>query len=295
MKPEITLLILAAGKGSRYGGQKQLESIGPKGEFLFEYSIYDAVKVGFSKIIFILSEENYETFKNNIEKRKINTKIKIEYIIQKLKHKEIPKERTKPLGTAHAILSAKNKINNTFVVINADDFYGFNSFQKAKEFIQTKPNKNGIIGFKITETLSENGPVKRGILEMHNNKIKTITESKIENKNGKITITELKNQTSYEITENTYTSMGMIIFTVSIFKYLEKGFKTFLKNNKDLINSEYYITDVINKIIENKEEVELIRTNSKWTGLTYIEDKKETKKYIEKLIKEEKYPNTLWN
>ena len=178
MNKDITLLILAAGMGSRFGGLKQIEPMGPNDEFIIDYSVYDALKAGFTKIIFLIKEENYEVFKETIGKR-VEPHIKVEYCFQKNDNipegYEIPKERIKPLGTAHAILCCREKINEPFAIINADDFYGRDAYFKASEFLkqsyENKEDKYGMIGYLIKNTITEYGAVKRGVCQVENNKL----------------------------------------------------------------------------------------------------------------------------
>lgn len=292
-----TLLILAAGMGSRFGGLKQAEKFGPNGEYIIDYSIYDAIKCGFNKVVFIIKEENYELFRDTVGKR-IEGQIKVEYVFQKLDNipngYEIPKERIKPLGTAHAVLCAKNTINEPFVMINADDFYGYDAFKSASEFIDNNEKDIGIVGYDVTKTLTENGSVKRGILEVKKSNLIKITESNIRIQDDKILASPLGSNEEKEISKNTKVSMNMIIFREGIFEFIENNFENFLKNS-NLEKDEYLIPDIVMKSIEEKySQVKVIDTDSKWVGVTYKEDKDIVKKYINELIEKGIYKENLW-
>ena len=300
----MTLVIMAAGMGSRFGGLKQVEPVGPNGEFILDYSVYDAIKAGYTKIVFIIKEENYDLFRETIGKR-IESKIDVSYAFQKItdvpKNVEIPKDRIKPWGTSHAILSAKPYVNESFNVINADDFYGFDPYKKMKEFFDKNKdnNKYAMIGYKTINTMSLNGAVKRGICAQNKDGYLTnLVESSIEKKANKIIATPLDNaENKFEINENTLVSMNFFGFTPSIFEYLEEEMKEFFdKNKNNLEKCEFLIPNsVFKRIKENKVSVKVLDTNEKWYGVTYKEDKKDLVEAIRKMIEEKKYPRNLWN
>lgn len=302
MSKNLTLVIMAAGMGSRFGGLKQIEPVGPNGEFIIDYSIYDAVRAGFNKVVFIIKEENYELFKETVGHR-VEKQIKVEYAFQKQdnvpKNVAIPKDRTKPWGTSHAILSAKDKVDGDFLVLNADDFYGSDAFYKAAEFFNEKHSgvEYAVIGYKIANTMSENGAVKRGVCEVENDYLKKLIESSVEKVDGKIIATPLNGSNPFEIKEESPVSMNMFCFTKDIFKYLEDNLvKFFEENKKDLSKCEYLIPDsVYNSIKEGIAKVKVIPTTAKWQGITYKEDKEKLVNEINKLIKENVYPQKLWN
>lgn len=298
-----TLLIMAAGMGSRFGGLKQLEPVGPNGEIIIDYSIYDAIRNGFNKIVFIIKEENYDIFIEKIGK-KIEDKIQVEYVFQKLENLpvgyKVPEGRIKPWGTAHAILCAKDVINEPFVVINADDFYGNDAYRVISKFMEKENNSNkkeyAIVGYDVINTLTENGSVKRGICKIENGYLASIDEASIEMKDNIIEATSLVDEKVYTVEKDTKVSMNMMCFTPDIFKYLEKNFIDFLEESKaSPLKSEYLIPTVLAKgINEGYCNVSVINTTAKWAGVTYREDKESVVNYINELVKNGEYPNKLW-
>lgn len=292
----MTLVIMAAGMGSRYGGLKQIESVGPNGEFIIDYSIYDAIQAGFTKVIFIIKEENYEIFKSTVGKR-IKNHIEVEYIFQNNDNLpvNIPKDRTKPLGTAHAVLCCKNVINENFAIINADDFYGRDAYFKISNFIKNNKinNEFAVIGYNILETITDNGSVKRGICKIKNNYLVSLDESIISSDGDKLFAKTLLGNNEIHVDKNTIISMNMFGFTPKIFDLLEDGFKDFL-NNVDATN-EYLVPIEINKYIKKKLiNVSVINTTSIWYGITYKDDLNLIKGEINRLINDGVYPKNLW-
>lgn len=304
MKKDVTLVILAAGMGSRFGGLKQIEPMGPSDEFIIDYSVYDAIKAGFNKIVFIIKRENYELFKETIGKR-VEPHIKVEYTFQELnnlpKGWDIPSGRMKPLGTAHAVLCAKDCVNEPFAMINSDDFYGRDAFIKAYEYLSNTDNdssKYGMIGYMVANTLTENGSVKRGVCEVDsNNYLKSITESKIEKIGNEIVASPLDGSDSFTVNSDDTVSMNFLLFTPSIFGYIEEGFsKFFIDNKEDLLTSEYLIPDVVSNLIKNgRASMKVIRTTASWHGVTYREDTPDVKNSIKKLVDEGEYKENLWS
>lgn len=292
----MTLVIMAAGMGSRYGGLKQIESVGPNGEFIIDYSIYDAIQAGFTKVIFIIKEENYEIFKSTVGKR-IKNHIEVEYVFQNNDNLpvSIPKDRTKPLGTAHAVLCCKNVINENFAIINADDFYGRDAYFKISNFIKNNKidNEFAVIGYNILETITDNGSVKRGICNIKNNYLASLDESIISRDGDKLFAKTLLGNNEVSIDKNTVVSMNMFGFTPKIFDLFEDNFKEFL-NNIDATN-EYLVPIEINKYIRNKLiNVSVINTTSMWYGITYKDDLKLIRDEINRLINDGVYPKELW-
>lgn len=304
MKKDVTLVILAAGMGSRFGGLKQIEPMGPSDEFIIDYSVYDAIKAGFNKIVFIIKRENYELFKETIGKR-VEPHIKVEYAFQELnnlpKGWDIPSGRMKPLGTAHAVLCAKDYVNEPFAMINSDDFYGRDAFIKAYEYLSNIDNdssKYGMIGYMVANTLTENGSVKRGVCEVDsNNYLKSITESKIEKIGNEIVASPHDGSDSFTVNSDDTVSMNFLLFTPSIFEYIEEGFSNFFdKNKEDLLTSEYLIPDVVSNLIKDgKASMKVIRTTASWHGVTYREDTPDVKNSIKKLVDEGEYKENLWS
>lgn len=295
-----TLLVMAAGMGSRFGGLKQIEPMGPNGEFLIDYSVYDAKLAGFTKVVFIIKEENYDIFKKTIGKR-VEPYIETEYVFQddsnlKEKYKDL-QTRVKPLGTGHAILCAKDKVKTPFAIINADDFYGREAYVVASKYLDKIDDKHyAVVGYKVGKTLSPNGAAKRGICKEENGKLKDLIESSVEKIDGKIIAKPLDGDTEFIVEDDSLVSMNMLLFTPKIFDYLEEKLIKFLETNKnDLSKCEFLIPDVVKDAIkEDRVEVDLLSTNAIWHGVTYKEDKEEVVKAIDELIKEKVYPNKLW-
>ena len=297
------LVILAAGMGSRFGGLKQMEPLGPNGEFIIDYSIYDAVRNGFNKIVFIIKEENHQIFLDTIGKRienKMKEKnIKVEYVFQDTKNienrAELPKDRVKPYGTGHAVLCTRDVVHEPFIIINADDFYGNDAYKKLAEFIDNNESQEiGLVGYDVKNTLTENGSVKRGICEVNNGKLVTIKESKVEEIDGKIIASPLNGNPSFEVKETDKASMNMNSFYPEFFEYIDVKMDEFLKT-ADLEKDEFLIPDVITDAInDGTTSVNVINTKAKWVGVTYKEDRDSVIQYIQKLVDNGEYPNDLW-
>lgn len=304
MKKDVTLLILAAGMGSRFGGLKQIEPMGPNGEFIIDYSVFDAIKTGFTKIVFIIKKENYELFKETIGKR-IEGHIKVEYAFQELDNipegYNVPEDRVKPLGTAHAIYCAKDYIYEPFAMINSDDFYGRDAFIKAYEYLSKldiNSSNFGMIGYKACNTLTENGSVKRGVCDTDkDNYLVKITESKLERIDGTIKASPLSGENSFDIDDNSVVSMNFLLFSPMIFNYIMDGFDSFFKNNEDNMDTaEYLIPDLLSILIKNnKAKCLVLDTTASWYGVTYREDTPSVKKAIKNLVETHEYNNNLWN
>ena len=293
------LVIMAAGMGSRFGGLKQIEPVHKNGEFIIDYSIYDAIRYGFDKVIFIIKEENYEIFKETIGSR-IEDKIKVEYVFQKNDNVpfELPSDRVKPLGTAHAILCCKDAVKDNFLVLNSDDFYGRDAFRVASEYLKDKKDSNefGMVGYLVSNTLTENGSVKRGVCEIENGYVTNLVESSVEEKDGKIVATPLDGRDSFEVSNETLVSMNMFMFTPKIFELLESDFDEFYKNNVDnLLKCEYLIPDVVcDNIKKGNITFKALKTSAKWMGVTYKEDKEALVNGINSLVESGEYPDKLW-
>lgn len=294
------LLIMAAGMGSRFGGLKQIAPMGPNDEFIIDYSIFDAIKTGFSKVVFIIKEENYDIFKETIGAR-VEPHIPVEYAFQKLENVpefvNIPAERVKPWGTAHAIYCAKDNITEPFVVINADDFYGRDAFEVAANFIKNSQGKEyATVGYEAIKTMTENGSVKRGVIETNGEILKSITESSIIEDGDDILCTPLNGGADFRISKDALVSMNMLIFDLSVFPYIEEKMQLFFKENENnLEKCEFLIPDILDEA--NKEgyaSVKVLHTEATWYGVTYKEDTDFVRSSIKKLVEEDEYPNNLW-
>lgn len=301
-KVDKTLLIMAAGMGARYGGLKQIDPIGPNGEFIIDYSIYDAIMAGYNKVVIIIKEENYDIFRETIGKR-LENKIKVEYAFQRLEDLpegfSIPNGRTKPWGTVHAILAAKDLIHEQFTIINADDFYGKDAYLVSSKFIDNNTNSTSFLvtGYMIKNVLSKNGAVKRGVCKTINNKLEKLIESKVAVVENKIIAEPLDGSETFNLQPNDLVSMNMLTFTPVLFDYLEVSFKEYLMKNIDKLDTcEHLIPDAVYQmILEKKVSVEVLSTTAVWYGITYREDKDEVVENIQKLIKNGEYPENLWN
>ena len=298
-----TLLILAAGMGSRFGGLKQIEPMGPSGEFIIDYSIYDAKKAGFNKVVFVIKEENELVFKETIDKR-VEPYIETEYVFQQNdnlpeKYKELLKDREKPLGTAHAILCAKDKVGEPFAIINADDFYGYDAYKQASDYLDNVPKEHyGLVAYRLGNTLTPNGSAKRGVCEVNEKgELISLTESSVTLKGDMVEVKPLEGEKEpFTTSPKTIASMNFLLFTPDLFQTLEERFPNFLDQNKDnLEGCEYLIPIVLNELIEEEKiTVDVLETSATWHGVTYKEDKEEVTEAIKTLVKEKKYPNNLW-
>ncbi len=300
MKP--TLVIMAAGMASRYGSMKQIQQFGPGGETIMDYSIFDAIKAGFKKVVFIIRRDFAEDFKNIFEP-KLKGKIETEYVFQEmnkgLDSYSVPEGRTKPWGTAHAILCAKDAIDQPFAVINADDFYGSDGFKKAHDFLanECKEDVYAIVGYELARTLSEHGTVSRGVCEVDaSGNLKGISERlKISRQNGKM-VDEESETSKIELPEEAKASMNFWCFHPSIFSFIEKGFQEFLEKNINSPKAEYLIPLVADEWVKaGKGVIKVLPTSAQWFGVTYKEDAPVVKRSLDKLVEEKQYPATLWN
>ena len=294
------LLIMAAGMGSRFGGLKQIEPVGPNGEFIIDYSVYDAKKAGFDKVVFIIKEENYELFKETIGKR-VEPHMEVDYVFQKMEDipefVNIPETRVKPWGTAQAIYEAKDKITGPFLVINADDFYGRDSYFVARDFLQSDvEDKYSTIGYKAKNTMTKNGSVKRGVIKEDNGNLLSITESKLEYVGDKIIAKSLETGNEFEVDKEDLVSMNMLTFDPSIFPFIKKRMDIFFKENENNLDScEFLIPIEMERAIEEGKKVKVLNTNANWYGITYREDLDEVKNAINEMIEKGDYPYNLWS
>lgn len=299
MKP--TLLILAAGMASRYGSMKQTDAFGPHGETIIDYSIYDAIRAGFGKVSFIIREEFLESFKGIFEP-KLAGKIETDYVFQSydLSPFGIDKtiERQKPWGTGHAVLAAQNQINEPFCVINADDFYGFDAFEKMSLFLRNdvKDDYYSLMGYEVDKTLSDYGSVSRGICKVNSDgNLEEINErTKVYTKDGEI-VYEDDNGNTNPLDKDARASMNFWGFTPAIFKQSEAMFKRFVEANENNPKAEFFIPLMAEELVKTGEaKFKVIPTSSKWFGVTYKEDKPIVMKSLADLLANGSYPENLW-
>jgi len=300
MKP--TLFVLAAGMGSRYGGLKQLDGLGPNGETIMDYSIYDAIKAGFGKIVFVIRgsfENDFKTVVINKFKNLIDTDIVFQEISKVPEGSTYNPEREKPWGTNHAVLMGKDVIREPFAVINADDFYGQESFAILADFLRSvegKKNEYCMVGYRVGNTLSESGAVSRGVCVVDENQLlqNVVERTHIEEKGGEIIYVD-ENSEEVAISAITPVSMNMWGFTPDYFDYSEQYFKEFLAENGQKLKSEFYIPLAVNNlIVEGKATCKVLDTPSKWFGVTYAEDRPQVVLKINELIRKGTYPEKLF-
>jgi NDP-sugar pyrophosphorylase family protein len=295
----LTLLVLAAGIGSRYGGIKQIDGFGPNGETIMDYSLFDAIRAGFTKVVFIVREEILDAVREKFAS-KAQGKIEVDFVIQSL-DKFIPEqhhnpERVKPWGTGHAVLCAKDAIHEPFVVINADDFYGKESFASMADFfLKQQSQDHAMVGYTLKNVLSEHGSVSRGVGETDEQGFLTsvVERTTIVKENGKIIAKEKDGD--LVLSAEAPTSMNFWGFQPEIFDFASKMFTEFLKNNHQNIKAEFYIPLIANQIIHKKAgKIKVLGGGNIWFGVTYKEDKEEVSARIKSLIKQGQYPEKLW-
>ena len=297
MKP--TLVILAAGMASRYGSMKQVEGFGPAGETIMDYSIFDAIRAGFGKVVFIIRKEFADNLKGIFEP-KLKGRIETAYVYQELNYFTdeftIPAERTKPWGTAHAVLCAQDAVKEPFAVINADDFYGHNAFENAAAFLKVGcTEKNyAIVGYDLVRTLSDHGTVNRGVCGLdHDGNLATITERINIARKGDTIICE-DGLEPKELSVKTTVSMNFWCFDTSFFSYTQNLFGSFLANHGKELKSEFFIPIVADQFIKEGGKIEVIPTTSLWFGVTYKEDAPFVQQSLQQLIANGEYPDSLW-
>lgn len=298
---DLTLVVMAAGMGSRFGGLKQITPVDNDGNFLIDYSIYDAIKAGFTKVVFIIKKENLEIFKETIGKR-LEKKIKVEYALQDLNDVpekiQIPSKRVKPWGTIHAILAARNNINSPFVVINADDFYGKSSYKIVADFLKNKEKENASVSipYPFSSVDSKHGFVKRGVLSLKEDCVTKIIECNVGYEEDKVIAKPLNGNPPFEIAKDHPVSMNMFGFQENIVKDMEEYFKQFLFNpNNDLETAECLLPDFLeDSLAKNKIILKYRTSNAVWLGMTFKEDLEEVKNKLQELKNKKEYPNHLW-
>lgn len=300
MKP--TLLVLAAGLGSRYGGLKQLDGLGPNDETIMDYSIYDAVKAGFGKVVFVIRRTFEEEFKERVTK-KYEHLIPVEIVFQELDDLpegfELNPDRVKPWGTNHALMMGKSVINEPFAVINADDFYGRKSYQVICDYLsqlEHSKNKYCMVGYRVGNTLSESGTVARGVCETdENNNLTGIVErTQIKRNDGVVQFLDENNEW-ISLPDNKPVSMNMFGFTPDYFKYSDDFFVNFLKENEEKLKAEFFIPSLVNDlIVADKVEMKVLDTTSQWFGVTYQEDRPFVVSKFKELVDKGEYPSPLF-
>ena len=291
---DITLLIMAAGMGSRYGGLKQLDPVGPSGETIIDYSVYDAIRSGFNKIVFIIRKDFEKEFRSQITD-KYQDRIKVEFAFQDLNDLPqgftCPEGRIKPWGTGHAILTASELIQEPFVAINGDDFYGYESFKIVADYYQGEGATFSMVAFQLDKTLSEFGGVTRGLCTVRTDLLDTVVET------GDLMRTEdgISSDREIELDGSEPVSMNVWGFTPDLFKHLKAMFIDFLDKEGGEMKSEYLIPTVVNNLIRSgQKQVHVLRTSSKWFGVTYKEDKPFVSQQIQELIDDDTYPKKLF-
>ncbi len=295
-----TLLILAAGMASRYGSMKQTEGFGPSGETIMDYSIYDAIRAGFGKVVFIIRKDFAEDFKTVFDP-KLDGKIGVEYVYQDmdayLNGMSVPAGRTKPWGTGHAVLCAKDVVKEPFAVINADDFYGRDAFVKAADFLNNEcaENKYAIIGYELAKTLSEFGTVSRGVCEVNeDHDLLNINERTKIYRDNDIIIYE-ENEIKQQVPFNSSVSMNFWCFHPSLFPFTEKLFHHFVAENTENTKAEFFIPIIAEEfMLKQGGSIKVIPTAAQWFGVTYKEDAPGVQSSIDKLVSEGQYPQSLW-
>ena len=297
------LVILAAGMGSRFGGLKQMEPMDDYGNFLLDYSVYDAKRAGFNSVIFIIKKEFFEVFKDTIGKR-VEKIIKVEYAFQDLydlpEGFKVPEGREKPWGTAHAILAARDLIKEDFIIINGDDFYGQDTYRVAFEYLNSLPKGTegayANVAFKVKNTMTENGAVKRGVaFSDENHYLTKLVESNIEQVGDKIIATPLEGGEPFEVQPDDLVSMNLFCFNKDLIRHLKEKFPIWLKDNVNVPKSEFLIPSVIDELVhEGKATLKLLSTSSVWFGVTYKEDKPGVVKSLAELTEKGIYKKGLY-
>ncbi len=298
-----SLLVLAAGMGSRYGSLKQMDGIGPNNEAIIDYSVYDAIRAGFGKVVFVIRHSFEKEFREIFNTERFGGKIGVEFVFQELDSLPegftVPEGRVKPWGTNHAMLMARGVINEPFAIINADDFYGANAYIEMARYLtglEGSRNHYCMVGYELSKTLSEHGTVSRGVCETNDGGYLTrITEHlKISRENGRIVSNDEVN--GYQILpDNTPVSMNMFGFTPDYFDYSADYFVDFLKKNADNLKAEFFTGFMINHLIATKTaDMKVLSTGASWFGVTYKEDKPMVERNLRELIDAGVYPEQLW-
>ena len=294
-----TLLVLAAGMGSRYGGLKQIDSVGPNGETIVDYSIYDALRAGFAKVVFVIRKDIEQIFRMTVGAR-FERRVEVEYVFQELHNLplgfSVPAGRSKPWGTLHAVLSAAEAINEPFAVINADDFYGAEGYRSLAQHLRSDLRSYAMVGFVLRNTLSDFGPVSRGVCQVDGNAfLQGIVELKNIVRDGTHAMNTGATGQVTRLSGDEVVSMNMWGFTPSIFEQLREQFRKFLERSGSDLSSESYLPGAVNElVIAHQTRVRVLRTNDLWCGITYRGDHARIVESIGNLIRDGLYPKGLW-
>ncbi len=301
----MTLVIMAAGMGSRYGGLKQIDPVTPHGEFIVDFSIFDAKRAGVDKVVFIIKRENYDIFRETVGAR-IEGSVEVSYVFQDMdalpEGYSVPEGRVKPWGTGHAVLCCKDVVKESFIVINADDFYGADAYAKLAEFLKNVKTDNkahfAMVGYILENTITENGTVARGVCEIEDGLLKGVTErTRIKENNGVVQFME--DDKWYDVARDATVSMNFWGFTSELFGMLERDFKLFLEDVKsgkeDAMKGEFFLPYVVAKAINKREcDARVLKTEAKWYGVTYHDDKPVLEAYVKSAVASGEYPDGLW-
>lgn len=297
-----TLVVLAAGMGSRYGSLKQMDGLGPNNEAIIDYSIYDAIRAGFGKVVFVIRHSFETVFREIFSVEKFDGQIEVEFVFQELDNLpegiSVPEGREKPWGTNHALMMAESVVNEPFAVINADDFYGADAYMQMSKYLQSvdgEDAKYSMVGYYLKNTLSENGTVSRGVclVDDNSNLTSIVERTSIDKKDGSTFYTE--DGVDVPLDENCYVSMNMFGFTPDYFVRSNDYFRTFLAENSSNLKAEFFIPLMVNKLIEEKSaELKVLASSAQWFGVTYKEDRASVVAKINDLIEQGIYPAKLW-
>lgn len=298
-----TLLVLAAGMGSRYGSLKQMDGIGPGNEAIIDYSVYDAVRAGFGKVVFVIRHSFADDFREVFNSERFGGRIKVDYVFQELDYlpagMTVPEGRTRPWGTNHAVMMGAKAVDGPFAAINADDFYGQDAFAKLGGFLRSVEGRRGeycMVGYRLANTLSENGTVSRGVCEVDGDGylVSMVERTAIARRDDGGIAYELDGQ-KFPLADDTPVSMNFFGFTPDYFIHSYNYFETFYRENRDNIKAEFYIPAMVNRLVGTGEaRMRVLSTDSQWFGVTYKEDKPAVEARIRQLIAEGVYPERLW-
>ena len=297
-----TLLVLAAGMGSRYGSLKQMDGVGPNNEAIIDYSIYDAIRAGFGKVVFVIRHSFEKEFRSVFSVERFGGRIEVEFVFQELdtlpEGFSVPEGREKPWGTNHALMMGAKVINEPFAVINADDFYGAEAYKVIGDYLAALGDSKGkycMVGYELSKTLSTNGTVSRGVCSTDEQQNLTGIVERTQIERVGETIVFHDGGADEPLDDNTPVSMNLFGFTPDYFDYSEVDFKDFLKANSSNLKAEFFIPLMVNKLVDSREaSMKVLRSAAQWFGVTYKEDKPETVANIQRMVQAGVYPSNLW-